>query len=238
MFIFNECHIHLYDCTWLNVFHILNFCWSNTKWFLSVLIVLGKSFVFAKISKISKNSVALFWRLGRRSSQSHALVASLHRRFLQLIGGSMSQSQKRQKIFQNYGLLKFSQLGLATYSWMEAPIARLYKNFCGSLHDFLTGGPSNHEKHLDKFFKNFVTSVWWLVLATCTRLVSIAKNMCFALLGQVLKLFSFPSNIFYCSLSCPFISLSNSLCFSQKPPLFFIISTSILKKRYGFSYFL
>ena len=49
---FNECHIHLCDCTWLNVFHILNFCWSNTKRFLSVLIVFGKSFVFAKISKI------------------------------------------------------------------------------------------------------------------------------------------------------------------------------------------
>ena len=54
MSMFNECHIHLCDCTWLNVFYILNFCWSNTKRFLSVLIVFGKSFVFAKISKISK----------------------------------------------------------------------------------------------------------------------------------------------------------------------------------------
>ena len=51
---FNECHIHLCDCTWLNLFHILNFCWSNTKIFLSVLIIFVKSFVFEKISKISK----------------------------------------------------------------------------------------------------------------------------------------------------------------------------------------
>ena len=78
MFMFNKCHIHLCDCTWLNVFHILNFCWSNTKKFLSVLIifgksiVFGKSFFFAKISKISsidlkmrcidsKRSIVMMW---------------------------------------------------------------------------------------------------------------------------------------------------------------------------------
>ena len=45
---FNECHIHLCDCTWLDVFHMLNFCWSNTKRFLSVLVVFGKYFSFYK----------------------------------------------------------------------------------------------------------------------------------------------------------------------------------------------
>ena len=94
-----ECHIHLCNCTWLNVFHILNFCWSNTKIFLSILVIFGKSFVFAKITKNFKNNVALFWRLGRGSSQSHAWVASLHRRFSWLTGESMSQSQKRLKFF-------------------------------------------------------------------------------------------------------------------------------------------
>ena len=54
MSMFKECHIHLCDCTWLNVFHILNFCWLNTKRFLSVLIVFGKFFCFCKKSKISK----------------------------------------------------------------------------------------------------------------------------------------------------------------------------------------
>ena len=100
MSMFNECHIHLYDCTWLNVFHILNFCWSNTKIFLNVLIVSGKCFIFfCKNVKNFKNSVALFWRLSRGLVQSHVLVASPHRDFSWLTGGSMSQSRKILRIF-------------------------------------------------------------------------------------------------------------------------------------------
>ena len=63
--------------------HILNFCWSNTKIFLSVLIifgksiVFGKSFFFCKNIKNFKNSVALFWRFDRGSIQSHALNREL-----------------------------------------------------------------------------------------------------------------------------------------------------------------
>ena len=71
-------------------FHVLNFCWSNTKRFLSVLVVFGKYFVFAKIVKFFKNNVALFWWLSCRLVQSHAPVASPHRDFSRLIGGSMS----------------------------------------------------------------------------------------------------------------------------------------------------
>ena len=78
---------------------MLNFCWSNTKRFLCVLVVFGKYFVFAKIVKFFKNSVALFWRLNRGSVQSHAPVASPHRDFSWLTGGSMSQSWKILSIF-------------------------------------------------------------------------------------------------------------------------------------------
>ena len=105
MFMFNECHIHLCYCAWLNVFHILNFCWSNTKWFLSVLIVFGKSFVFAKNSKISKISNISKTVLPCSSdlivSQYSCMppVASLHRRFSRLTGKSMSQSRKRLRKF-------------------------------------------------------------------------------------------------------------------------------------------
>ena len=80
-------------------FHMLNSCWSNTKRFLSILVVFGKSFVFVKMSKFFKNSVALFWRLSCGLVQSHVLVASPHKDFSLLIGGSIPQSRKILRIF-------------------------------------------------------------------------------------------------------------------------------------------
>ena len=69
-----------YSFVWLYlikcVFICLIFVDSNTKRFFSVLGVFGKYFVFTK-TKNFKNSVALFWRLSRGSSKSHAIVASL-----------------------------------------------------------------------------------------------------------------------------------------------------------------
>ena len=66
----------------------------------------------------------------------------------------MSQSQKRLRKFSKIlGFYKFSRFGLATYSRVEALVARLYRNFCGSLRDFLASGPSSHKKHLDNFSK-------------------------------------------------------------------------------------
>ena len=106
MSIFNECHIHLCGCTWLNVFHILNFCWSNTKIFLSVLIVFGKSFVFAKISKISKIVLPCFGYLVAGQSSHIPPVAILHKRFLWLTGESKSQSRKRLRNFSKFWVFK------------------------------------------------------------------------------------------------------------------------------------
>ena len=57
---FNECHIHLCDCTCLNVFHILNFCWSNTKKIFECFNCFWKVFCFCKNIKNFKNSIALF----------------------------------------------------------------------------------------------------------------------------------------------------------------------------------
>ena len=78
---------------------------------------------------------------------------------------------------------------------------------------------------------------WRLALATCLQLDSVAKIVCFAQMGQFLNVFSFPSNFSNCSLFGLFISLTNPPCVSQKSPLFFIISTSFFKNRYGFSYY-
>ena len=79
---FNECHTHLCDCTWLNVFsQAQSLLIKHKKKKLIVLVVFGKYFVFAKIVKIFENSVALFWQFSRGLVQSHAPVVSPHRDF-------------------------------------------------------------------------------------------------------------------------------------------------------------
>ena len=107
-----------------------------------------------------------------------------------------------------------------------------------SLCDLLATGPSNHEKHLNKFFKICGMGCWRLDLVTCSRLILVAKNACFAQIGlysrQFSKLFSFPC------ITCLFIVLSASpsskiTIFSHKTSIFFINPSSIFKKRYGFS---
>ena len=80
--------------------------------------------------------------------------------FCDSLAGQSPSHEKDLEIFQNSGFLNVSRLGLATCSPVEAPVVRLYINFCGSLRDLLASGPSSHEKHLDKFFKNFVSKVF------------------------------------------------------------------------------
>ena len=52
-----------------------------------------------KMSKFFKNNIALFWRLSRGLVQSHVLVASPHKDFSRLTGGSLPQSRKILRIF-------------------------------------------------------------------------------------------------------------------------------------------
>ena len=91
-----------------------------------------------------------------------------------------------------------------------------------SLRDFLAGGPSSREKHLDKFFKIFHMGFWWLDLVTCSWLILVTKNACFVLWGffsgQFSKTFHFSLAYCDCSLSCPFFSLLNSPCSLKNPP--------------------
>ena len=118
---FNECLIHLCDCTCLNVLHLLNHMLSNTKRFLSVLIVFGKYFVL----KIFKSYVTLFWRLCLSSQASRKTpVASLLKSFCDSLASQAPSHKKDLEKFQNFGFLGFSQLCLVTGSLVEAPIMR------------------------------------------------------------------------------------------------------------------
>ena len=105
-----------------------------------------KVFCFCKNAKIFKNSVALFWRLSRELVQSHVLVASPHRNFSRLTGGSLPQLQKILRIFFKIWVFNASRNSvwqlvrwwkvqsregsenfagyLATLSWIELPVAK------------------------------------------------------------------------------------------------------------------
>ena len=87
---------------------------SNTKIFLSVLGVFGKYFAFTKTKKF-KNSVTLFWRLSRRSSKSHATVASLRVNFGDLFTSERSSRKGYTEIFMAY---------LVTPLWVRLPVAK------------------------------------------------------------------------------------------------------------------
>ena len=109
---------------------------------------------------------------------------------------------------------------------MENLVARGLRDFRGVPHDSLVGRTSNREKHLDKFFKNFVFSV----LATCSWLDSVAKIMCFAQIGQFL------ARTFVTVHCLPHInSFLNSLCHSHKPLLLLHFNFKSSRKMYGFS---
>ena len=70
---------------------------------------------------------------------------------------------------------------------------------------------------------------------TCWRLISVAKNACFAFRRKFLKLFQyFPSNFCDCSLSSPFLSqlnLTQTLCVTHLNLHFCIIPSLIFKKK-------
>ena len=99
MSMFNECHIHLCDYTWLNVFSLAQSLLINHKKTFECFSCFWKVFCFCKNVKNLKNGVALFWRLSRGLVQSHVPVASPHRDFSQLTGGWMSQLRKILRIF-------------------------------------------------------------------------------------------------------------------------------------------
>ena len=96
---FNKCHIHLCDCTWLNVFSHAQSLLIKHKKIFECFSCFWKVFCFYKNVKNFKNGVVLFWRLSGELVQSHVPVASPYIDFSRLTGGSMPQSWKILRIF-------------------------------------------------------------------------------------------------------------------------------------------
>ena len=88
-------------------FHILNPCLSNTKRFLSVLVVFGKSFVFAKMSKVSKTmlpysgSSVAGWSSRMSQSRAHTEI------FRGSLASQCPSHEKYLEYFSKFGFLMF-----------------------------------------------------------------------------------------------------------------------------------
>ena len=74
-----------------------------------------ESILFLQKLKNFKNIVALFWRLSRGSSKSHASVASSHVNFSDLFASEGSSREGYTEIFAAQ---------LATPSWVDLPVAK------------------------------------------------------------------------------------------------------------------
>ena len=121
---------------------------------------------------------------------------------------------------------------------MEAPIVSLHRRIHDSLHDLLASGPSNHEKHLDKFFKvllrDFGDSFGDSLISQTSP-----ENHVFCT-NRVKSKKIFKNFYVFPHITCILIVLSASpspktFIFTHKTSIFFINPSSIFKNRYGFS---
>ena len=210
---FNECHIHLCDCTWLNVFSHAEFLLIKHKMIFVCFSCFWKVFCFYKNCQNLKNSVALSWWL------SHGLV----------------QSWKYLEHFLKIWVLIFLT---AQYGDLFAGGRSSHERYT-DFRDSLTGRLSSREKHLENI-SNFCFKVFWrLALATWFS----RENHVFYVLRAVFKTFQFSLEHFWLFIVFPFypspkltVSLSKNLHFCN------ISSSNLQGKGMGFlfltSYFM
>ena len=99
-------------------FYMLNLCWFKHKKIFECFRCFWKVFCFYKKLKNFKYSVALFWRLSRGSSKSHATAASSRVGFGDLFA---SERSSREGYTENFAAQ------LATPWRVDLPVA---KNTC------------------------------------------------------------------------------------------------------------
>ena len=186
---FNECHIHLCDCTWLNVFSHARSLLIKLKKIFKCFSCLWKVFCFCKNVKNFKKKLCCLVLV---TQSQVGPFASPHRDFSQLTSGSMPQSQKILRIFFKIWVFNVSRdliwrlvCGWKVQLWGDSKIFTAY----------LTS-PSQVELLVAKNtwikFSKFLSWVFWrLAQATCSRLDLVAKITCFAQIGQFLNVFSF-----------------------------------------------
>ena len=171
MSIFNECLIHLCDCTWLNMFHMLNYMLIKHRKIFECFNCFWKVFLFWKILKTVQ---PYFGDLPRGSSQSWAYLEGF-RDFL--VGQSPSLEKDLEKFQKKSGFLEFLRLMLVTYSWVEAPVARVTQKVSWLPTRLTREWNFQSRKTLRQIFQILSQGF----LATCLQLISVVKIVCFEL---------------------------------------------------------
>ena len=134
MSIFNECLIHLCDCTLLNVMYILKHLLIKPKKIFEYFSCFWKVFCFEKFHKNPK----IFTR---ESRVFKALVASSSKMVRNSLASKSSSSEK--------DLENFSKFGFYTFWWLNSQVTSSSRGICNSL---ASESPSC-EKDLENFFK-------------------------------------------------------------------------------------
>ena len=197
---------------------MLNLYWSITKRFLSVLVVFGKYFVSTKIVKKSKNvlpcsgdSVA-----GRTNRMPQSRVHN--RDFLWLTGDSLAgkcfSCKKDLEYFsKNLEFHAFRGSGWRLVRRWKVQSRGVHRDFRGSVRDSLVSGTSSREKHLENFFKSFLSSGLAASLGDLHATWLSREKRMFCANWAVLKTFSvFPQFVCDYSLSSLSEPLSKSQC--------------------------
>ena len=145
----------------------------------------------------------------------------------------MLQSRKRLRIFfKKLEFHVFRNLGWRLVRGWKVQLWGVHRDFRGSVRDSLASGTSICEKHLENFFKSFLSSV----LAACpsdlhATYVSRENRMFCTKWVSFLNFFSFPSNISDCSSpSLPEHSQTHRISLKQTSILNHIILKSSRKK--------
>ena len=163
---FNECHIHSYDCTWLNVFsHALSLLIYHKNIF-KCYSCFWKVLCFCKncqnlkkkkfVLPCSGNSVA--------SRTSHMPQSQVHHRDSpRLTGDSLAgkcfSREKDLEYFSKFGFSCFSWLRLATCSQVKGPVARGTQRFLWLSSRLSREWNFQLWKKLRNFFQSFLLSV-------------------------------------------------------------------------------
>ena len=137
---------------------MLYLCWSITKRFLSVLVVFGKYFVFAKmVQKFQK----LFCPVLATQSRVEPIACPSCKSITEIFHDSLVTPWwvKDLEYFSKIGFSCFSRLRLATCSRVEGPIARGTQRFSQLSSRLSREWNFQSRKTLGNFFQSFLFSV-------------------------------------------------------------------------------
>ena len=240
MSMFNECHIHLCDYTWLNVFSHAQFLLIKHKKIFEYFSCFWKVFCFCKNFK---NSIALFWRLGHGSVQLHAPSREHHSENIH--DSLASQSPSREKYLENFSksrFLGFSQLILVTCLWVEAPVTRVTQKFLRLPSRLPRWWNFRSWKTLCTNFSKFRLKCLVAWPGDLHATSSSRENRVFCTIRVFFKIgfkiFSFFPRVWRLFILLSAFPSFKITVFTHKISIFSFTSSPIFKERYGFCFFL